>query len=536
VTVVVRSKEGKNVSKNGYLRTFSAAIAFAASVTMLACGGDLAPGPEPVNPAGAATTVSGLEVSASKTLIESKADQTSIITVTAVDANRRALPDIPISLSATSGVLSGQADKTDAQGRITATFGIGADKANRDVTITATSGTVTGAVGVSVTGTTLTLSASPPTAVNASTAVEIIASVADAAKLPLGGVVVNFVTSGGTLSASFASTDATGLAKTTLTGVTADVTVNSVGANAAASVAVKSGSTAVPPPEPAGVLIKDLTIQVNPSVIAPNTGGAESSFAQLDVRVTGDLPPGVGIPVVNAPVRFRIASTPAFGKLSVDTTVAPVLTSTSGSATARFIPGGATTGADQIVICASVDNVAMLPNGGAAPCLANEKAVKLAISNQPLFVLISTNDKIEEADQELNYLKPFSIYVTDAAGKGVSGATVSVRLLPRFYYKGRTDPAGPPHFPIAPYTQCPNEDLNFNGVLDTGDNNQNNDDKLWPGQAAAFTLENAGVTDSTGFVILKVKYGQRYAFWAEYQIEARAVTAGSERTNSYNFL
>jgi hypothetical protein len=65
---------------------------------------------------------------------------------------------------------------------------------------------------------------------------------------------------------------------------------------------------------------------------------------------------------------------------------------------------------------------------------------------------------------------------------------------------------------------------------------QNGDDKLWPGQAAAFTLDNKGVTDSTGFVILKVKYGQRYAWWAEYQIEARAVTAGSERTNTYNYL
>ena len=69
-----------------------------------------------------------------------------------------------------------------------------------------------------------------------------------------------------------------------------------------------------------------------------------------------------------------------------------------------------------------------------------------------------------------------------------------------------------------------------------GTTNQNGDDKLWPGQAAAFTLDNDGVTDSTGFVVLKVKYGQRYAFWAEYQIEARAVTAGSERTNTLNYV
>ena len=513
-----------------HLRNF---VVAATAVVVASCGGDPAPGPAPTDPA-AVVSVAALEVSAAKTTIDAKADQTTTVTVTAVDANRRALTDIPVSLSATSGVLSGQADKTDAQGRITATFGLGADRANRDVVITAKSGAVIGTVGVSVTGTTLTLSASPPTAIDANTAVAISASVADAAKLPLSGVVVSFVTSGGTLSSGFAATNAAGVATVTLTGVTADVTVNASGGNVAATVAVKAGSTAVPPPEPAGVLIKDLTIQVNPSVIAPNAGASEASFAQLDVRVTGDVGAGVGIPVVNAPVRFRIASTPAFGKLSVDTTAAPVLTSSGGSATARFIAGGATTGADQIVICASVDNgPAMLPNGG-APCNANEKAVKLTISNEPLFVLISTNNEIAKVDNNLNYEKPFSLYVTDAAGKAVAGATVSVRLLPLFYYKGGTTPATP-HLPV--YTaKCPNEDTNFNGVLDSGDNNQNNDAKLWPGQAAAFALSANGVTDSTGFVILKLKFGQRYAFWAEYQIEGRAATAGSERLNTLDYV
>ena len=196
--------------------------------------------------------MAALEVSAAKTTIHAKADQTTTVTVTAVDANRRALTDVPVSLSATSGVLSGQADKTDAQGRITATFGLGADRANRDVVITAKSGAVIGTAGVSVTGTTLTLSASPPTAIDATTAVAISASVADAAKLPLGGVVVSFVTSGGTLSSSFAATNAAGVATVTLTGVTADVTVNATGwPMSGPTVAVKAGSTAVPPPEPA---------------------------------------------------------------------------------------------------------------------------------------------------------------------------------------------------------------------------------------------------------------------------------------------
>jgi hypothetical protein len=433
-------------------------------------------------------------------------------------------------------VLSGQSDTTDSNGRITATLGLGSDRGNRDVLITAKSGVVTGTAAVQIAGTTVALTASPPTAQTATTAVEISASVIDAAKVPLGGVVVSFVTTGGTLSSAVATTDAAGIAKVNLTGVTADAVVTATGANASAKVDVKAGSTALPPLSPAGIDVKDLTVQVNPSVVGPNAAGATTNYAQLDVRVTGDAGTALGIPVGNAPVRIRIASTPAFGTLSVDTTTSPVLTNGAGLASARFIAGPSATGTDQVVVCASVDGIATLPGGGAAPCGANEKAAKLTISNQPLFVLISTNNEIAKVNSNLDYEKLFSIYVTDAAGKGVSGATVSVRLLPRYYWKGGmvfNTTAG--QWTPTTYVQCDNEDTNFNGVLDTGDNNQNNDNRLWPGQAAAFTLNANGVTDSAGFVNLRIRHGQRYAGWAEYQIEARAATAGSERLNTYDY-
>jgi hypothetical protein len=276
-------------------------------------------------------------------------------------------------------------------------------------------------------------------------------------------------------------------------------------------------------------------VQVNPSVVGPNAGGATTNFSQLDVRVTGDAGTALGIPVGSAPVRIRIASTPAFGTLSVDTTTSPVLTNGSGLASARFIAGPSTTGTDQIVVCASVDGVATLPGGGQAPCGANEKSAKLTISQQPLFVRISTNNEIQKVNNNLDYEKLFSIYVTNAAGQGVAGAPVSVRLLPKYYWKGSMAYLNGRWTPSPAPVQCDNEDLNFNGVLDTGDNNLNNDAFLWPGQSAAFTLDNNGVTDSAGFVNLRVRHGQRFYFWAEYQIEARAATAGSERLTTYDY-
>jgi len=526
-----------NVSKKLAFRILTATIAVASSVVIVACGGDPAPGPAPATDATVNAALAALEVSVATPTLQAKADQSTSVTVTAIDANRRALPDVPVSLSASSGIISSTSDKTDSQGRMTATFSLGSDRGNRDVTVTAKSGAIVGAAGVTVSGATLSLTASPPNAVDATTPIEISASVIDAAKIPLGGVVVSFVTNGGTLSSAVATTNAAGIAKVNLTGVTANVTVLATGANAAGQADVQAGNAALPNPDPS-VTIKDLTVQANPSVIGPNSATSEANFSQIDVRVTGDTAAGaVGVPVANAHVRFRIASSPPFGKLSIDTTASPVLSNAGGLVSARFIAGAATSGTDQIVICASVDGVATLPPPAAsAPCNANERAAKLTISQQPLFVRISTNNEITKVNNNLDYEKLFSIYVTNAAGQGVSGVSILVRLLPQFYYKGSMAfVMGTGWSFAAPPIQCVNEDTNFNGVLDSGDNNQNMDALLWPGQSAAFTLDNNGVTDSSGFVVLRVRHGQRFAFWATYQISAGAATGGSDPPTTYNY-
>ena len=266
------------MSKYRTLRFLTAICAVASSAVMLACGGDPAPGPAPTTDTSVNAALAVLEITVAQPTLQAKADQSTSITVTAVDANRRALPDIPVSLSASSGIISSTSDKTDAQGRMTGTFGLGSDRGNRDVTVTAKSGAVVGAAGITVSGATLALTASPPTAIDPTTPVEISASVVDAGKVPLGGVVVSFVTNGGTLSSAVATTNAAGIAKVNLTGVTANVTVLATGANAAGQADVTAGSAAAPAPEPAGVVIKDLTVQANPSVIGPNSRQVRSQF------------------------------------------------------------------------------------------------------------------------------------------------------------------------------------------------------------------------------------------------------------------
>ena len=60
-------------------------------------------------------------------------------TVTAVDANRNALPDIPVTVSVNNdAVATVSGPVTDDLGLVTAAVGIGADRANRTITVTAT--------------------------------------------------------------------------------------------------------------------------------------------------------------------------------------------------------------------------------------------------------------------------------------------------------------------------------------------------------------------------------------------------------------
>jgi hypothetical protein len=134
------------------MKTFGcrAALVACAALALVSCGGS-APGAAPAVPGGV-TSLAMLEMTSSSPTVLAKSGETATITITAIDANRNALPDIPISLSADSGVLTGTGTKTDAQGKMTVTFGLGADRGNRDVTITATSGAVTGIASLRVEG------------------------------------------------------------------------------------------------------------------------------------------------------------------------------------------------------------------------------------------------------------------------------------------------------------------------------------------------------------------------------------------------
>lgn len=531
------------------IRSLQGIAVVVATIALAACGGK-APGSDSSGTGGG--SISSIEVSTSKSSMAARADESVDVTVTALNASRRALSGVAVQIAASSGVLAVSSTATDGSGKVTAKFTLGQDRSNRTVTIQASGGGATGSATIQVTGTTLSLSSNTSVVSGASATAKLTARLLDAASQPISGAAVVFSTNQGNLNLGTTTTDSGGFASAEIAGISSSATVTAQAGNTSSNVTILASGTGGETPQPAGVVIRDLIIQANPSVTGPNQAGNSGNFSAIEVRVFGDLGTTQNIPVKNAPVRFRIASSPALGTLDVNTSTNPALTNDTGLATNRFVPGSATSGTDFVVICASVDGLDAPSTPGVSfpgnPCGANEKAVRLTIAQAALFVKLSTDNLLLVTDGGLTRTKQFTVNVTDAAGRGVPGVLITPRLLPLNYYKGfyffddiappRPDgaTAAPNAWLPAARVQCANEDTNFNGILDPADNNANGDAFVWPGQIAAVSVENNGLTDATGFVVMKVKFGVRFGTWADYQVEARASVGGSEGLATTDYL
>jgi hypothetical protein len=202
------------------------------AAALAACGGGggspgAVPG-APVTPGGGTTPApsSVTLVTSAATIAGSGADGTEV-TLTAIvkDAGNNALSGATVSFKADSGTISNTVRVTDATGTVTEKLSVKGDSTPRDITITATSGSVTSAAKVvKVVATTsvapkLLLTSSSGTLASAGapgTAVAIRALVLDSNNVVVPGTTVTFATDSGSLSASSKTTDASGIASVNL--------------------------------------------------------------------------------------------------------------------------------------------------------------------------------------------------------------------------------------------------------------------------------------------------------------------------------
>lgn len=510
-----------------------------------------------------------LSLSLSASTLSNGGTSTIVATATAVDANRNALAGIPVTFKVDgSAVAVPNGTATNTAGVVTAAVGIGADRSNRVITVTATSGALTRSASFSVTGATLT-SALSPLVNTGSTNNQIEYRLVDTNGSPMTGVAVSVTAAG--LPNGSGTTDINGKYVYTYTAPGAPTTLRIVASAAGDeqtdTVTVQSaGGGSIPP---ATLDPQSVSLTPSPSVIPVNVEGSSSNQVELRALFLGPD----NKPIPNMRARFDLA-----GNANSSDGVVSWLggnfsySDATGVARGTFTPGqrSSPTNGVTVRVCYAKDDwdfaTTACPSG-----VTNT----LTVTSEALSVNIRTNELIKEGPARLTYIKEFVVMVVDAAGQAKADVLITPSVdLPAYYkgfyfYNGQRwqqsitlldteryswDPSTRSWSKSGTTTQpqCPNEDVNRNGVREAGayspgdaapalaareeDLNWNGD--LDPRKAdVAIKMVNSARTDANGLAIVQIEYGKDLATWVDYVITVTASgISGSEARARYSGL
>jgi hypothetical protein len=173
------------------------------------------------------------------------------------------------------------------------------------------------------------------------------------------------------------------------------------------------------------------------------------------------------------------------------------------------------------------------------PIVGITGTTSLTVSGQSLLVRLGT-DNLVQSEPPLNR-KTWVAVVTDAAGNAVAGATVRFALRPGRFVKGTFELPGPAPavqiWTFTPIATCPNEDVNFNGIIDPTlppNEDTNGNGRLDPSGAAS--VNPFAVTDANGIANAVITYPKDRAFWAEVILEARTGVSSNDPPATTTFF
>ena len=436
------------------------------------------------------------------------------LTFSVKDSAANALPNATVTVSSQTGntiVLSPTTGITNGAGQITAT--ITATKAGNDtVTASAFGASTTQALTISpdtfaftaLANTDIPLGAVQPVSITWTTN-----------GTPQVGKAVSFTISRGTSAGSPATTDASGTAGATVSSVNtagpAIISASGPGGSPAATLNVNFVSTTA----------TSATAQAVPGVIAFTSGSASQTNNSSTISVV--VRDGFNNLVKNAAVTFSITKDPSGGSL----TSSSGTTGVSGSTSVTYVAGGTSSPANGVNILATVTAV----NGTAlgAPVTAT---TSLTVAGQASLVSLGT-DNLVGGVTPVN-TRTYIATVTDTAGNPVVGATVRFSLLPGQFRKGTfvVDTVNSVWAQVIKAT-CPNEDVNFNGIIDPGED-INGNGKLDPGGVAS--VNATGTTDQYGNATATITYAKNYSFWAQMTLQAQTGVVGNDPPSTATFF
>ncbi|MEW6766295.1 MAG: Ig-like domain-containing protein [Pseudomonadota bacterium] len=541
-------------------------------------------------------SVASLQLLLSNTQLRSDGSDSINVTAIAKDANNTLISGVPVTFTASSGNLVVVSSSTSASGVASAELDSKGDPANRTITVSATSGSLTASADVTVSGTVITISAPPSATIGQTVSIPLSIKAIDT---PLSGRSLNVTATGGTVVSQPAATNSGGETNVSVVATSNPVQVSvsdpALNASNSASISVstdiitltassadpvaigsarglnanlKCGGVATP-----GVAVSFTSTRGTlsaASVITDGTGNATNSISSNTsgpalISAAATCPGGQAVQssielsfVATVPARVDVQADPtvvsanqagsttnqsritaivrdANNNLVYNSVVAFTLTdSTGGSLTA-------TTATTDLYGRATVNYIAGTSASAKDGVIIDATVQETAITDQAtitvaglgLFITLGTGNTIAEPNST-TYAQPWSVLVTGPAGDPIPNATVTIAIIPEQYRKGFYEWTSPVWSQVVTAT-CANEDVDRDGVLDTSvDIDLNNNGRLEPGNVAAPSTKTL-TTDSTGFAYFDINYAQQYANWVNVTLQATATVSGSESVETARF-
>lgn len=343
---------------------------------------------------------------------------------------------------------------------------------------------------------------------------------------------VTFATTRGTVTtATTVNTDSNGVANATLT---------STSSGPAIVQATASGVTAQLNLDFVANSPAQVSLQASPSGIA--VGGQSTITAQVR-DANNNL-------VEGATVNFHVQSDPTNGSLST----ASASTDAQGRAQAVYTGGNTSSGANGVVLTATVTGVA-------TPAQA-----QLTVGGQAAFLSLGTGNTVDVGQGTAIYQVTYTVFAVDSHGAALPNVPVSISLLPVSYGKGVMDcgsgtwkaayiTATNDTFAYLGSKMCKNEDTDYTGNIGSQDSgasttctnlitgasiavhakDYNCNGQLDPGNAAVAAPTN-GTTDANGRLDVKITYNRDHAFWVQEQLVASTTVQGTQSSTSTTFI
>ena len=491
----------------------------------LVLGGCSAGGEPTKTVTGGTATAASLNVAVSKGTVTSTGADTSVITVTALDANNNVVSGAPVSINPDSGVLSASGTTTDTSGSITGTLGIGSDHSNRAITVAVTSGSIKKTVTVNVAGSTLSATAGSATSGSPAT---VQYSLVDAASVPIAGADV-VVTMPGQADTT-GQTDANGKYPFpfTMPSVSTVITAKSAGATASTTVSPTNGSTVIPP----AAAVNSPSLSANPSSVAT---GQQVELRALFIGANN-------APIPNVRVRFQMSDANSIGGTlssdSSDGTHNVIYSDADGIARATYTAG---TRGGVIVPQACWTTT----DTGTPTCMS---ASSLTVVATGVSLAVLANGSLAVDNSKNIYTVPLVVQVVNASNQPISGSTVTGAVDITRFYRGFYAVSGTT-WSTAIFTDsteqhlsatvgremCDNEDINRNNVMETIED-VNASGSLEPFKASVTivpTSAGSNVTDAFGKAYFSLQYGQNYASWEDVTMTFTTTVEGTEGHANY---